>query len=438
MSTSANHGLDASWSNASYRVSFSTGVGGLSCSSINVTYNSPYGTLPAVSREGYTFNGWKYAGNTVTSATIVTETMNHTLTADWSINTYNVTWVIDGITVGTTELEFGSEIVPTIEIPAREGFKAQWNPEELPARMPAKNITVNAIFPVMPCDVTLSTSLGGDVLAFVSEDFVSPHNGILEIPYGTTVKFKPVCRVGYALSQIYVTHEDGEKEYLNGYYTLEISDAITFTAIFVENDSRNVVSVQNGTVNGRRAVNVDMFEHVTVIADKPLSGMKFAYWTDKNDTIVSYDEVYQYVVTSAVTLTAHYVQTAEQVNIVPSIVTNAASDAHITLVNDTYSLTYTGKIILPDNCELVEFGLLLCDKADGYTSGNFIIDGTVGSSQVKKIVCETISESNQIMMSVNRVAENSIRAGRFYMIYRDADNNLITVYSNAWSILTAK
>jgi uncharacterized repeat protein (TIGR02543 family) len=59
-----------------------------------VTYDSAYGTLATTSRTGYTFNGWFTAvsgGTEVTAATIVKTASNHTLYAQWTINTYTIT-----------------------------------------------------------------------------------------------------------------------------------------------------------------------------------------------------------------------------------------------------------------------------------------------------------------------------------------------------------
>ena len=67
-----------------------------------VTYGSTYGALATTSRTGYTFNGWFTAasgGTQVTTATVVTNAANHTLYAQWTANTYTVTFDANG---GTT------------------------------------------------------------------------------------------------------------------------------------------------------------------------------------------------------------------------------------------------------------------------------------------------------------------------------------------------
>ena len=63
-----------------------------------VTYDAPYGELPTPTREGYTFEGWYLSkteftpANKVEATTIVKATADHTLYANWTANTYKVTF----------------------------------------------------------------------------------------------------------------------------------------------------------------------------------------------------------------------------------------------------------------------------------------------------------------------------------------------------------
>ncbi len=61
----------------------------------SVTFGEIYGTLASTSRTGYTFAGWWYTNGVgvpvqVTASSIVELTSNHTLTAQWNINSYTV------------------------------------------------------------------------------------------------------------------------------------------------------------------------------------------------------------------------------------------------------------------------------------------------------------------------------------------------------------
>lgn len=77
--------------------------GGLSDTMITQqkTINSPYGTLPVPTREGYVFTGWYTSANggtKITSSTIVTNTSDHTLYAHWSPNHISISSKYSGQT----------------------------------------------------------------------------------------------------------------------------------------------------------------------------------------------------------------------------------------------------------------------------------------------------------------------------------------------------
>ena len=87
--------LYAQWSVNKYNVQFDANGGVVTLSSLSVTYNSTYGSLPTPTRTGYTFKGWYTAtsgGTQVTSTTKVQITAEQILYARWAANTYTVTF----------------------------------------------------------------------------------------------------------------------------------------------------------------------------------------------------------------------------------------------------------------------------------------------------------------------------------------------------------
>ena len=85
----------------SYTVQFDANyTGGTNPASKTVTYNDTYGTLPTLTRTGYTFAGWyrpTLSGTVrVTSGTKMTVAGGHTLYAHWNADTYTVTLVGGG------------------------------------------------------------------------------------------------------------------------------------------------------------------------------------------------------------------------------------------------------------------------------------------------------------------------------------------------------
>lgn len=76
----------ASWSAASFTVTFDANGGTVSPGSKTVTYGSTYGSLPTPTRANYIFLGWftdPSGGSQVTSGTAVSITANQTLYAHW-------------------------------------------------------------------------------------------------------------------------------------------------------------------------------------------------------------------------------------------------------------------------------------------------------------------------------------------------------------------
>ena len=103
----------------SYTATFNGNGGGTpSPSTITKKYNTALGTLPTCTRTGYTFLGWYTAssgGTKISTTTVVTKDI--TYYAQWSINSYTLTFNPNGGTVTPTskDLEYNSAygILPT-------------------------------------------------------------------------------------------------------------------------------------------------------------------------------------------------------------------------------------------------------------------------------------------------------------------------------------
>ena len=96
-------------------------------------------------KEGYTFAGW----NPPIPATMPEgET---TCVAQWTINSYDVIYVVDGEEYNRFTYQYGAEVTPLAE-PTKEGYTfSGWS--EIPATMPAGNVTVTGSFTINSYDV---------------------------------------------------------------------------------------------------------------------------------------------------------------------------------------------------------------------------------------------------------------------------------------------
>ena len=95
-------------------------------------------TLPAEpEKEGYTFSGWSEIPETMPAEDITVE-------GSFEVNTYVITYLVNGEVFATDSVAYGSEI-SLIEEPEKEGYTfSGWS--EVPETMPAEDIVVEGTF----------------------------------------------------------------------------------------------------------------------------------------------------------------------------------------------------------------------------------------------------------------------------------------------------
>ena len=95
-------------------------------------------TLPEdPTKEGYTFSGWIDIPETMPEENI-------TISGTFTINQYNVTYIIDGEVYTTIAVTYGENITLP-EVPEREGYAFAWI-DEVPETMPAEDIVINGSY----------------------------------------------------------------------------------------------------------------------------------------------------------------------------------------------------------------------------------------------------------------------------------------------------
>ncbi len=88
-------------------------------------------------KEGYTFSGWSEIPETMPGNDL-------TVTGTFTINSYEITYMLDGEVYLTESVVYNDTIVP-VENPTKEGYTfSRW--DGLPDIMPAHDVTVSAIF----------------------------------------------------------------------------------------------------------------------------------------------------------------------------------------------------------------------------------------------------------------------------------------------------
>ena len=134
----------------------------------DITITQDYGTpitAPAdPTREGYTFIGW----DTEIPTTMPAENM--TITAQWEINRYTITfYTAGGSEIAPITQDYGTNITAPAD-PTREGYTFIGWDREIPTTMPAENMTITAQWEINRYTITFDTA-GGSEIAPITQDY---------------------------------------------------------------------------------------------------------------------------------------------------------------------------------------------------------------------------------------------------------------------------
>ena len=155
--------LYAGWTVNQYTITFDT-AGGSTVAPIMQNYGTAI-TAPAnPAREGYTFLGWDKA----IPATMPAENM--TITAQWEINQYTITFdTAGGSEIAPITQDYGTAIAAPAN-PTREGYTFIGWDKAIPTTMPAENMTITAQWKVNQYTITFDTN-GGSEIAPITQNY---------------------------------------------------------------------------------------------------------------------------------------------------------------------------------------------------------------------------------------------------------------------------
>lgn len=98
-------------------------------------------------KEGYTFSGWSEIPETMPANDV-------TITGTFTVNTYTLTYMVDGEAYKTYEIDYGTAITPEEE-PTKVGHNfSGWN--DIPETMPANDVTITGTFTINKYKLTYS------------------------------------------------------------------------------------------------------------------------------------------------------------------------------------------------------------------------------------------------------------------------------------------
>lgn len=104
---------------------------------IETEYGLPITPIDEPTKEGYTFSGWSWIPSKMPAEDV-------TVAGSFTVNSYKLTYFVDGEEYQSTTVKYGDAITP-IDEPKKEGFIfSGWS--EIPEIMPAKDVIVEGTF----------------------------------------------------------------------------------------------------------------------------------------------------------------------------------------------------------------------------------------------------------------------------------------------------
>jgi uncharacterized repeat protein (TIGR02543 family) len=119
---------------------------------------------PVPTRTGYTFNGWSQAVPANMPATDVT------LTAQWTINQYSITYYSNGGSAVAAITQDYNTAISAPSNPTKTGYTFNGWSQTVPSTIPAENITLTAQWTINQYTITFDAN-GGSAVAAITQDY---------------------------------------------------------------------------------------------------------------------------------------------------------------------------------------------------------------------------------------------------------------------------
>ena len=196
-----------------------------------------------------------------------------TVFAQWQVNSYTITYMDDNDVLEVSTFEFGQSITPIAE-PTREGYTfIGWNPE-LPEFMPAEDLTVFAQWQINSYTVTVVSN----------DDNMGTVTGGGTFTYGSLDTLTATAYENYT----FIGWSDAETA---NPYVLTVSRDSNLTAYFIPEETEEIEVQVNDTVMGSVELNFggggseNMSVNTMVeITATPEPHYHFVSWSDGNTT----------------------------------------------------------------------------------------------------------------------------------------------------------
>lgn len=207
--------LYAYWTANKYLVKYY--VDGALYKEVSVEFGAEFPEVPAPEKTGYTFAGWSGLPEIMPANDVI-------VTANFTVNSYKLTYYVDGAVYRMFTVAYGTDIVP-LEGPSKTGYTFQgWS--DIPEKMPAEDVNVYGTFQVNNYNLSVTADpVRGTVT-------VEPNQ--TSVAYGTQVTVTATPNPGYKFSY---WDKDGEHASGQAAYSFSMpADNVNLTAVFVPED----------------------------------------------------------------------------------------------------------------------------------------------------------------------------------------------------------
>lgn len=199
-------------------------------------------------------------------------------------------------------------------------------------------------------------------------------------------------------------------------------DEIAVYAKFEQKTEKYMVTVQNGTLaNGLTSSMYQVSSWVTVNADAPEDGKKFAYWM-KDGVIVGYAASYTfYMPTKDTLITAVYENVAAEIEkVATTYIENVAPD----VANS--KLSFVSISMVPQECSILQAGIVATSDASKVTNGAELT--TENADYVRGNA--TSAHNYKYTWTKGKVAKNQNWYVRAYLRYQDENGVVHEAYGD--------
>ncbi len=246
--------ITANWNRNDYTITYKFDNGDAD-SVVTYAYEATVETPAAPEKEGYTFAGW----DKEIPATMPAE--NVEITAQWTINSYDITYIVDGVQYEKETYEFGAEVTP-VEAPTKAGYTfSGWS--AIPETMPATDVEIRGNFTAD--EQTITYIVDGE------EDTTRSTTGLTDDAFNLA---SAPTKDGYTFSGWTVKDADGN---VYGGNTIP-AGGLTITGSFSA-DGQPVVYKVDGVVVEELSGNPEINSEFVLAADRVKEGYTFSGWT---------------------------------------------------------------------------------------------------------------------------------------------------------------